>query len=152
MFRVYTDGSYNEETKTAYAGYVIVSEHNRIAYRYGAKANAKTSSEAEQLAIILALRRIKKMKLTNVTLHSDNLINIRILNGACLKKSYRTMRKLAKDIPQLTCRWISRKENKYADALCHYARKFGKINGQGGTFSQDDYIFVKTGKIHKKVS
>lgn len=125
--KIWTDGgSLNNGGESAIG--VVIDFGERVNH-YKARIGKATNNEAEYLAVIYALKKLreilgrKKLKEIKVILHLDSEIVGRQLRGEYkikeenLQKLFIKFWNLKIDIPNLEIRIISREENKIADKL-----------------------------------
>src|SRR3990167_6480034 len=83
----YTDGGARGNPGPAALGVVISDEKGRVIKEYGEKLGVKTNNEAEYMAVIFALKKMKalfgkeKIKKMEINFKMDSEFVVRQLNG-----------------------------------------------------------------------
>ncbi len=120
----FTDGASKGNPGDAGAGYVIFDDKKEEVARYCEYLGKKTNNEAEYIAIVRALDKMKVLGSKYVNIFSDSQLLVRQMQGKYEVKSkkikviYDMAKAFEKDI-EVKYVWIPREENKIADSLAN---------------------------------
>ncbi len=123
---VYTDGASRGNPGESGYGYLIYSNNRIVEKKYG-YIGEKTNNQAEYIALMEASKSIKDYSCRKVKFLLDSQLVVRQLKGIYrvknegLKKYYREINHLLKDIDNVQFVHISREDNTEADKLANQA-------------------------------
>lgn len=94
-YEIYTDGSCFPNPGVGRFAFILV-KNNKIIQEYQSKISEKitTNNRMEMMALIYALKYLKKNKFTSAKIYTDSIINVNIYQRA-LFNNYKKKRKLA---------------------------------------------------------
>lgn len=94
-YEIYTDGSCLPNPGLGRFAFILV-KNNKIIQEYQSKISEKitTNNRMEMMALIYALKYLKKNKFTSAKIYTDSIINVNIYQRA-LFNNYKKKRKLA---------------------------------------------------------
>ena len=130
---VYTDGGSRGNPGPAALGVVITDEKGHLIKEYGEKLGVKTNNEAEYMAVISALKKIKalfgkeKTKKMEIAFRMDSEFVMKQLNGDYKIEEERlfplfiSVWNLKFDFGEITFSHVPREKNREADRLVNEA-------------------------------
>ena len=138
---VYTDGGSRGNPGQAAIGVVISDEKVRVIKEYGEKLGVKTNNEAEYMAVIFALKKMKalfgkeKIKKMEINFKMDSEFVVRQLNGDYKIEEERlfplfiSVWNLKFDFGKISFSHVPREKNSEADRLVNEAlnKEQGKL-------------------------
>ncbi|OGF64090.1 hypothetical protein A2661_00040 [Candidatus Giovannonibacteria bacterium RIFCSPHIGHO2_01_FULL_45_24] len=138
---VYTDGGSRGNPGQAAIGVVISDEKGRVIKEYGEKLGVKTNNEAEYMAVIFALKKMKalfgkeKIKKMEINFKMDSEFVVRQLNGDYKIEEERlfplfiSVWNLKFDFGKISFSHVPREKNSEADRLVNEAlnKEQGKL-------------------------
>ena len=138
---VYTDGGSRGNPGPAALGVVITDEKGRAIKEYGEKLGVKTNNEAEYMAVISALKKLKalfgkeKTKKMEIVFRMDSEFVMKQLNGEYKIEEERlfplfiAVWNLKFDFSKITFSHVPREKNREADRLVNEAldKEQGKL-------------------------
>lgn len=119
---IYTDGGSRGNPGPA-AIAAIITLNNSKAYEYGEFIGIATNNEAEYKALILALLKVKTLKVKSIICHLDSELVVKQLNHQYRLKDEKIIPLFVKiwnltfDFDKIIFKHIPRENNKKADAL-----------------------------------
>ncbi|PTD93578.1 ribonuclease H [archaeon SCG-AAA382B04] len=123
---IYTDGASRGNPGPASLGFVFTNKDEEILLRKAKFLGNKTNNQAEYLAVLNAIKEVKKRYKKPITLYSDSNLLVNQLNDEWnvkdseLKKYYKKIKEEIKDL-EIEIKHVPR-DNKFteiADSLCN---------------------------------
>ena len=125
--KIYTDGASRGNPGLSGAGFVIYNSQNRIIGEYCKFLGRATNNQAEYQALILALKKAKKLKAHIIECYSDSKLMVEQLNrnykikNSGLIPLFIKVWNLKRFFRQVSFHYIPREKNKKADKLANKA-------------------------------
>ncbi len=126
-YSIYTDGGSRGNPGPGAIGVVVMNQKNKVIYELSKYLGRCTNNEAEYLAVLHGLKIASSRKYTDVQIHIDSLLVASQLSGKYkvknerLKKIFRKIKYLEKDLHTVEYIHIKRDKNKNADNLVNEA-------------------------------
>lgn len=125
--KIYFDGSSHGNPGPAGIGIVIYNENFGEITKFSEYVGFRTNNEAEYLALKKSLEVALQLEVDEVELYSDSELLVKQINKEYnvrdekIKKLYREIQELMKNIKKIKIMYVSREENKEADRLANEA-------------------------------
>ena len=127
MHKAYFDASYDWNKGIAALAYVIYNHKGKVIDEAVYMTRTDDSNEAEVIALIKLLKRLRVLGVRDVSIYGDNKGVIETANGQKLdgknREKYNMIIELTKGFGHVCFDWISRKYNKVADSLTRREKK-----------------------------
>ncbi|MBU1119064.1 ribonuclease HI family protein [Patescibacteria group bacterium] len=126
-YSMYTDGGSRGNPGPAAAGAVLYGKKGEVLGEVSKALGKMTNNQAEYMALILGLKKAKKLNIKSITSFLDSELIVKQLNGEYkvknegMKVLFEEVTDLTQEFKSISFKHIPRTKNKYADALVNKA-------------------------------